>query len=99
MRSERRSRPWRLAARLPVSRQARTERSALAADDPKSLGGSASRHATSYRRNEPGAQILRQGFRHACWPPRPADSVNHIRAPLGIPCDSIRSDFALAGLL
>ena len=53
---------------------------------PEPLGGSASRHATSYRRNEPGAQILRQGFRHACWPPRPADSVNHIRAPLGIPC-------------
>jgi len=63
---------------------------------PEPLGGSASRHAASYRRNEPGAQILRQGFRHACWPPRPADSVNHIRAPMGIPRDSIRSDFALA---
>lgn len=40
-------------------------------------------------RREP---IFRQGFRHLCWVPRPADSISHIRDLLGIPTDSIGSD-------
>ncbi|MER9896400.1 hypothetical protein NKJ40_30960, partial [Mesorhizobium sp. M0119] len=31
----------------------------------------------------------------ACWPPYPADMMNQIFSPMGIPRDSIRSDYAL----
>lgn len=62
---------------------------------PEPLRCRPTRHAPCDRRNQSAAQVLRQGFRHACWPFRPADSVNHIRSVLGIPHDSIRSDFAL----
>ncbi|MGB9364377.1 MAG: hypothetical protein WCE79_00040, partial [Xanthobacteraceae bacterium] len=41
-------------------------------------------------------QIFRQGLRHACRPPRPARRVNQNSHLMGIPTDSIRSDFALA---
>jgi hypothetical protein len=65
---------------------------------PEPLGCRPPRHAPCYRRNQSAAQVLRQGFRHVCWPPRPADSVNHIRRTEGIPNESVRSDFALASL-
>src|ERR1700683_5446621 len=45
----------------------------------------ASRHAALDSRNQSTAKILRQGFRHACWPPRPADMVNHNRVASGKP--------------
>jgi hypothetical protein len=35
---------------------------------------------------------------HACWPPPPACSLNHSQADSGIPLDSTRSEFALAGI-
>ncbi|HLJ01441.1 MAG TPA: hypothetical protein VKT76_17150, partial [Bradyrhizobium sp.] len=44
---------------------------------------------------QPLTQIFRQGFRHLRWPPRPADNMNQNSSPMGIPIDSIRSDFAL----
>ena len=53
------------------------------------------RRACFNRRNQPLTQIFRQGFRHARWPPRPADNMNQISSPMGIPIDSIRPDFAL----
>ncbi|CAA9276022.1 MAG: hypothetical protein AVDCRST_MAG27-3415 [uncultured Craurococcus sp.] len=64
--------------------------------NPKAIGRSAPGLATLDRRNQPGAQILRQGSRHASWPPHPASRVNQTSRPKGIPNDSDRSDFALA---
>ena len=58
MRSERRSPPWRLAARLPVSRQARTHRTALAADT--------SNRSAAARRDMPPATAVMSLERRSC---------------------------------
>jgi hypothetical protein len=43
------------------------------------------------------SQVHRQGCRHLCRPPYPADSLNPMIAGSGIPGDSVRSDGALGG--
>src|SRR4029453_1697844 len=44
------------------------------------------------------AKVFRIGLRHPCWPPAPASILNHSEACLGIPCDSLTVDSALASI-
>src|SRR6202035_2670418 len=63
---------------------------------PKYRGRAPPRQATLNRPNNTLAQIPRIRSCHACWPPAPASSLNHILTPAGIPyADSVSPDFAL----
>jgi hypothetical protein len=53
--------------------------------DPEPFGCRPTRHSVLNRPDYPGPQILRQRLGHACWPPRPARSLNQNSRPRGIP--------------
>jgi hypothetical protein len=47
------------------------------------------------RLKNPDAKVEGKGFRHVRRPPSPADILNQIRPPMGIPNDSVRWASAL----
>lgn len=61
----------------------------------KSTGRCSPRQACLNSRDHPRASILGYRFHHARRPPYPANRMNQIFSALGIPRDSLRSDYAL----
>jgi hypothetical protein len=62
---------------------------------PEPLGGLPAGNAARNGGKHTFAKVHRKRFHHACRPPVLASSLNHSKAGLGIPHDSIRSATAL----
>ncbi len=66
--------------------------------DTEALSCSSMRGAGINCRNDTRSKIERKSLGHSDQPPPPVSSMNQKTVPMGIPCDSVRSETALDGL-